>query len=357
MLTKFCSWVNNRPTCVFYSVAAQEDNLGDIAIRLRMLNWLKESSDTVIVYTGAMSEDYLQPFKLDERIDAVDSKPQAILRLIRSLIRYRVFLVLPPGPSAFGKARNSIRSLGTIIASLVLTLGGGGVLQVGAAYRGEGLVSRKLHELKTTLFRLCVVRDSKSFASNRSMIAPDLAFEDWESAEKPARTRLSVSLRNDYRVDEEVLQKYKNISENNGWKLTFVTQVRRDDVRHRELAFKYGADVVSWKNSHGTQFERVKTAYAESVAVLSDRLHGLIFSSNMGALPIALLHSGNNKLTSTFEAVVELPAVESGSGVISCSVVEAIHKHTQNPEPRMIVLNESRRKLMEMRRLVLDAIG
>ena len=356
MLTEIRSWVNKRPACVFYSVAAQEDNLGDIAIRLRMLNWLKESSDTVIVYTGAMSEDYLQPFRFEDRIDTVGSKPQAILRLFRSLIRYRVFLVFPPGPSAFGTARNSIRSLGTIIASLVLTLGGGGVLQVGAAYRGEGLVSRKLHELKTTLFRLCVVRDSKSFASKRSIIAPDLAFEDWETAEKPARTRLSVSLRNDYRVDEEVLERYKSISENNGWRLTFVTQVQRDDVRHRELALKYDADVVSWQNSHGAQFERVKTAYAESVAVLSDRLHGLIFSSNMGALPIALLHAGNNKLTSTFDAVVELPGVESGSGVISCSVVEAIHKHSQNPEPRMNALNESHKKLMELRRLVLDAL-
>lgn len=353
MPTNLETWLKKRPTCVFYSVSAQEDNLGDIAIRLRMLKWLKESSDAIVVYVGPMSEDYLQPFGLEDGIDVVDSKLQAMLRLFRTLVRHRVFLVLPPGPSAFGRVRNSFRSIATIIASLVLTSGGGGVIQVGASYRGEGFISRKLHELKTALFRLCVVRDSKSFASKRSVMAPDLAFENWQNAGKPSRTRLSVSLRSDYEVDEDVLQQIRNISEDNGWKLTFVSQVRRDDIKHRELASEFGADVVSWENNHGIQFERVKTAYAESVAVFSDRLHGLIFSSNMGALPIALLHPGNDKLTSTFQPVIDLPTVESGSGVIANSVIEAIQTHAQNPQTRMQAAQESSTKLEEIRRLVL----
>lgn len=348
-MNKLRSWYKNRPTCVIYSVSAQEDNLGDIAIRLRMFDWIKNSAELVIVYTGPMSEDYLQSFGFEKPIEVVHSKIQVLLRLFGALIRHRVFLVLPPGPSAFGGARNSLRSLVTIVSNLIFRAGGGGVLQVGAAYRGEGRLSRKLQELKTDLFQLCVVRDSKSIASHRTVTAPDLAFEDWGSSENLQRTRLSVSLRSDYEVDEMVLEQLRTISEVQGWKLTFVSQVRRDDVKHRALAMKYGADVVSWEGSHKTQLEKVKIAYSESVAVLSDRLHGLIFASNMGALPIALVHSGNDKLTSTFQVVIDLPRVFSGSGEISDSVLESIRSHLQNPEPRILAMQESRMKLNEIR--------
>ncbi|MEY8579099.1 polysaccharide pyruvyl transferase family protein [Corynebacteriaceae bacterium 6-324] len=355
-MIKSRSWLKNRQVCVFYSVAAQEDNLGDIAIRLRMLNWLKGSADVLIVYTGPMSESYLQPFGFDDRIDLTHSKPHILIKLLRALVQYRVFLVLPPGPSGFGGARNMLRSLATIVANLVLNIGGGGILQVGTAYRGAGRISVKLHELKTALYHLCVVRDSKSIASNRTLTAPDLAFEGWESTENLQRTRLSVSLRSDYEVDENVLQQFRTISENNGWKLTFVSQVQRDDARHRELALKYGADVISWEGNHGAQFERVKAAYSESIAVLSDRLHGLIFSSNMGALPIALVHSGNDKLTSTFQLVIDLPRVNSGSDEIPNSVIESIHTHSIDPEPRMREMQESRMKLKDIKMLVLEAL-
>lgn len=356
MANNLRSWFRNQPTCVFYSVSAQEDNLGDIAIRLRMLDWLKESADSVIVYAGPMSEEYLQSFGFEETIDVVRSKSQVMFKLCRNLFRSRIFLVLPPGPSSFGGLRNSLRSLSTVAATLVLRASGGGVIQVGTAYRGGGPLSRRLQVFKTSLFQLCVVRDTNSIASHRSINAPDLAFQDWESTEKLERKRLTVSLRSDYEVDEKVLQQFKTIAADNGWTLTFVSQVRRDDIKHRELALKYSADVVSWEGSHGAQFNRVKTVYAESVAMLSDRLHGLIFSSNMGALPIALVHPGNDKLTSTFQSVIDVPRVIAGSGEIPSYVIDSIRTHEQNPEILRRDLQVSRMKLNEIRLLVLGAL-
>lgn len=347
----------NRPSSVFYSISAQEDNLGDIAIRLRLLDWMRETTHEIFVYVGPMSAGYLQPFGLDDRVTIVDSKLKGIKILFKSLLTKRVFLVFPPGPSSFGGLKNSFRSLSVIFASTILSICGGGALQVGASYRRSGLMGAKVHKLKTYLFRLCVVRDSKSFASSRAVVAPDLAFGAWESRDQLSRFRLTISLRSDYELDEQLILNCKRLADANGWRLTFVTQVRRDDERHRELADRYSADLITWDETHLIQFETVQQTYTESLVVLTDRLHGLIFSSNCGALPVALIHSGNDKLTSTFEPVIEVLKVCSGTGEIPDEVIDQIHRHSENPGLRRGALRHAKEELENVRKSVLGALS
>jgi hypothetical protein len=357
MRSSFHFWTRNRPSRVFYSVAAQEDNLGDVVIRVRMLEWIRGAADETVVYVGAMSDDYLAAFDFDDRVKIVHSKGRLMGEVARSLLEYRIFLVLPPGPGFFGGMKNLIRSTGMILATVACTLTGGGALQCGASFRSAGRFGRNIHRLRTRLLRICSLRDTRSFASSHAIITPDLAFAAWEPNYQSCRFRLTLSLRSDYPVNEQLIRECKEIAEENQWQLTFVTQVQRDDEGHEKLASSFGADLVSWAGSHKKQLELVKQAYAESVGVLTDRLHGLIFASNSGALPLALVHAGNDKLTSTFEPIGDILAVEAGSGEILDSVIKSLQCHADNPEQQWYGVAETNPRLEELRKMVFNALA
>lgn len=340
---------SKKPTKIFYSVAAQEDNLGDLIIRLRMLNWLKEAGGAIVVYVGPMSDSYLEAFSFGTQVKIVRSKVEFIKVLLGALLQHRVFIILPPGPKTLRGIRDMATNLATILVNVVISTGGGGILQAGASFRQTEGVGRKFHKLKTSLFRICIVRDLGSFVSQKAAVAPDIAFADWKVRSDKERFRLSISLRSDQNVDREILSKYRKIAEDNGWQLTFVSQVQRDDAMHKDLASEFSADLVSWKGNHVNQLERVRKTYAESVAVLTDRLHAMIFASNLGALPLALVHPGNDKLTSSFEHVLEIPLIESGTGEIDSSVSDFVRSHAKNPEQLTRRLSDVYRRIDDIK--------
>src|SRR5699024_276990 len=103
----------------------------------------------IFVYVGPMSAGYLEPFDLDENINIVESRLESIGLFFRSVFTKRVFLVFPPGPNSYGGFKNSLRNIAEIIATVVLSVGGGGTLQVGASYRRRGAIGAGLHKLKT----------------------------------------------------------------------------------------------------------------------------------------------------------------------------------------------------------------
>lgn len=350
------SWKKKRPTKVFYSVAAQEDNLGDLIIRLRMLNWLRESGDAIVVYVGPMSDSYLESFSFDAQTILVKSKVDFIKILLGALLQHRVFIILPPGPKTLKGIRDMATNLATILVNVVVSAGGGGILQIGASFRQTEGVGRKFHKLKTSLFRVCVVRDVGSFVTQRAAIAPDIAFEDWRERCGAERFRLSISLRSDQNVDRQILSEYRKLAEENGWQLTFVSQVQRDDVIHQDLASEFNADLVSWRGSHANQLERVRKTYAESVSVLTDRLHALIFASNLGALPLALVHPSNDKLTSAFDHVLKIPLIESGTGTLDSSVSDLVQSHARNPEHLTRKLSDAYRRIDDINIMVQSAL-
>lgn len=345
-----------RPSRVFYSVSAQNDNLGDIAIRLRMLGWIRQSGAEVFVYTGPMSEEYLEAFDLSSDVTILRSKVDGFKMLLASLFRYRVFLVFPPGPSTFGGFKNTLRSLGIVAAIFAVSAVGGGAIQVGTSYRNVGRGGRLVHKYMTALLRMCVLRDVNSFAADSSFVAPDLAFKSMEIPKPSSRFRLSVSLRNDYNVNVPLMRHCKQLADENGWRLTFVTQVERDGLNHHRLADQLGADLVCWEGTHVEQFNRVKKAYAESVAVLTDRLHALIFSANSGAMPIALVHDGNDKLTSTFDHILDLAQIKSNSDVFPDSILHRVEAHSENPDDQRHFLLAAEEQLASVEQMTIDVL-
>lgn len=350
-----------RPLIAFYSIAAQHDNLGDVVIRRRMLEWLDGAGVAVYVYAGSMPASYVAAFDFTDRITVVRTRSKLLRDAVHLLRHGRILLVFPPGPGAFGGPKRNLRLAGRLLAVSALSACGGGGLLIGGSVRQQGCAGSRLYAGFLSALRLSVMRDVRSLelSSGRARLAPDLAFGSWHPQEGRNRFRLSVSLRSDQPVDRATLRYLNELAAAEGWRLTFVTQVKRDDPGHHRLAKEMGADVVAWQGSHSEQLVRVQDAYAESLAVVSDRLHALIFAANSGSLPVALVHTGVDKLTSSFSHVCSLPRIDVGRPAFD-NLSIAIHDYMRNPESLERELATADEILMNVREeavQLIDALG
>lgn len=295
----------SRRRAVFYSVAAQQDNLGDIEIRNVALEWIRGTGCDVIVYSGSMPLTYLGAFDIDDRVRFISSplRYQGVLMVF--VVRRRASIVFAPGPQ---RLRSNLRSVGKSLVNLFnaisVRVSGGSVLSVGRALRGEDRIARRLDSLLISLFHLYVVRDTVSaeVIGRHVSNAPDLAFIN-NSAPRGTvgdRTNVVISLRGDRPIELDGLRDLVGRILAQGLQPVIVSQVRRDDRRHRTIAEALAVPALLWEGrSHSEQMLRVRSAYADSCAVVSNRLHALIFGIQHRAVPIAVLDAGSDKLTST----------------------------------------------------------
>jgi len=297
---------------VFYSVAAQWDNLGDIEIRNAALEWIRGTGSDVIAYSGSMPEAYVAAFDTDEQVRFVENAVQYQALLWYFLLRRRASMVFAPGPQVFGP---SVKAMGKSLVNLLnvtaVRASGGSVLAVGRSLRGRGRLARRIEVAVVAMFQLYVVRDTRSAAVLERVLvnAPDLAFahDFGQSASGGTRTDVVISLRGDRPISVDGLSAVVDVIRSKGLRPLFVTQVKRDDEQHRSLAEQFGVSAVLWENhSHSDQLTRARSAYANAGAVVSNRLHALIFGIQHGAAPIAVLDKGSDKLASTLRPWVTL---------------------------------------------------
>lgn len=297
---------------VFYSVAAQWDNLGDIEIRNAALDWIRGTGSNVIAYSGSMPAAYVAAFDVDERVRFVTGAVHYQALLWSHLVRRRASIVFAPGPQAFKPTLKAMgKSLINLLNVTAVRASGGAVLAAGRSLRGRGRLARRIEVAVVALFQLYVVRDTRSAAvlGQDLVNAPDLAFahDFGPTASSGTRTDVVISLRGDRPIDVDGLHAVVDVFKSAGLQPVFVTQVKRDDDQHRSLAATFGVSAVLWEdNTHTDQLERARNAYANAGAVLSNRLHALIFGIQHGAAPIAVLDKGSDKLESTLRPWVTL---------------------------------------------------
>lgn len=298
---------------VFYSVAAQWDNLGDIEIRNAALDWIRGTGSDVIAYSGSMPAAYVAAFDADdEQVRFVTGAAHYQALLWSHLLRRRASIVFAPGPQAFGPRLKTMgKSLVNLLNVTAVRASGGAVLAAGRSLRGRGRLARRIEVAVVALFQLYVVRDTRSAAvlGQDLVNAPDLAFahDFGPAADSGKRTDVIISLRGDRPIEVDGLRSVVEVLKAEGLRPVFVTQVKRDDDQHRSLAATFGVSAVLWEeHSHTDQLKRARNAYANAGAVLSNRLHALIFGIQHGAAPIAVLDKGSDKLTSTLRPWVTL---------------------------------------------------
>ncbi len=137
---------------------------------------------------------------------------------------------------------------------------------------------------------------------------PDLAFAQGSSNNQlrdrilHARSKLVISYRGDRPAPSNaVVTAIARFASSARLIPTVVSQVARDDTMTRDLAARLRCSAIQWNDYDLlSQEERLRRAYAQSVVVVSDRLHVLIAAATEGAVPAALLDGPNAKIERHF---------------------------------------------------------
>jgi len=298
----------------FFSIAAQSDNLGDVDIRKRVAEWITSAGGPMTVFVGTMPSGYVECFRLPAHARLVSRPAVFQWLLMRSVVRRRAALIFAPGPLVLGKTvKSALKSLVNLANVRAVGLSGGPVLAVGRAFRGSGRLTRAIDCRSIPKFDLFVVRDTSSAQALGIPLrdGPDLAFEG--PVREPGGTRgrsVVISLRADREINAESLGRSVAHLKRLGWEPIFISQVRRDDSQHEQLAQRFDCRAILWRDrSHVDQFALIEKEYSSAHAVVTNRLHALIFGLRAGCLGVAVVDGGSNKLTATMSGRVVVPTV------------------------------------------------
>lgn len=195
-------------------------------------------------------------------------------------------------------------------------LQGGSSLAWGIAVRPNPMIAR--WALASLLKNLSHVSWRDQFSRDifrRGESAPDWAFALGQSDSRLNENRtlprgyIAVSLRGDRPgPSAQWIHTVRTLAEENDAEIVAVVQVGRDAVRAQELADALGGRVLDWTTgSHADQEVRVRALYAETLAVISDRIHALIIGVTEGAIPIGYTPASVEKVERTFAELTALP--------------------------------------------------
>lgn len=295
-----------RKNFAVMSVAAQEDNLGDVEIRKKLFDRIRTQDIDIVAFCGTSSPEYMEAFGDALRCSWFTSMIKMQLEVLRRcLVGQSMHFFIAPGPARFSsKPRALAKSLVNFMNMALARLTGGAAHIVGRAYRGSG-TSRAIEVLSAKLATTATVRDDMSFTAigGRARVMPDLAFASDLTFDGP-RNYLAISLRVEPDLSAAHVESIVKASRAAGLEPVFVTQVRRDNEWMLELARQHGAEIVAWTTeTHRLQRERVGLAYRKAAAVVSNRLHGLIIGALAGATPVPVVSSMNTKLVPTLRVV------------------------------------------------------
>jgi hypothetical protein len=307
----------NRRT-LFCSVNAQWDNLGDIEIRQTLVAWALETSVPMVIFVGDMPQDYVDAFAFPTDVRLVRSPVEFEFVLLKHALGRKASIAFAPGPQYLSSRPRAVaKTLANMVNVMLVRSTGGKAIAVGRALRGSGRLAEVLERVLIRQFDLFTVRDNASSTSvaQHLELQPDLAFAHRGISNEPKPLAL-ISLRSDVIPDQATLTELVDDVRRRGYIVQFVTQVKRDDAQHAQLATRFNCSAVLWgEKSHLEQFEAVRAAYASADIVVSNRLHALILGIQHGAFPIAFVEPGADKLPTTLGPWIDLFSINTLSSV------------------------------------------
>lgn len=305
---------------ILCSIAAQEDNLGDIVIRQAMMDWLGRCGAPVLVYTGAMGRGYIDTFHFPDDTTTTASAARFELSLIRKAVAGQMSIVFAPGPvNVSWSVPGLITTIQNAVNVRLALLRGGRVAIVGRAFRGSPGVRLQIERRTARRASLFLARDAVSvgLVGGAAQFSPDLGFYADAPFDQSEHELAVMSFRGDRKPDEDRCVLFADNARSHGLEPVFLTQVYRDDEPHAMLARRLDVRHVGWGDrSHAEQLARVEETFMRAGTVFSNRLHSLVMGARRGAVPIGLREPGHDKLEATLGPVVSYFSQEDISSVM-----------------------------------------
>ncbi|MBM4633095.1 hypothetical protein A6411_06335 [Prescottella equi] len=296
---------------IYYWCAGQDDNIGDVILRRRMLRSLQDAAPCCAVYVGGASEDFVAALGLRPQDRVYTNFWRFVLMATVHSLRKEWLFGFNPGEIMCIRRQSIMHAL-LIPMMLISLVHGKRCLRIGV---GVGLhdyraIWRHLIWVTVRLAKVNIWRDAPSRdVFGIGTVAPDWAFDESDEDSVPAedlpgRKYLGVALRSDgAATSPEWTAAIGSMAQELGITPVVVVQVRRDAARARALAAEMGCDLLDWTDeSHAEQEKRLRYVYRRCEAVVSDRLHVLVMALTEGAIPLGLMEHSDDKVARHFAA-------------------------------------------------------
>lgn len=309
---------SGRQSVTFEWATGQDDNIGDSLLRRPSLIDARARGSEMHVYHGQLSSTFETAFGLDEQDVSYTSFRKWFFAAVASGLRRPTLLV--PNPGEMKVTRGGAARLAAIwIASLAPKAR---IIWMGAAVPEGRAIWSLPYRAVAKRAKLAAFRDAETVRLlGAGIVSPDWAFSlgsDIASWPRPeSRSRLAVLLRGARPVpSDEWIAWLKAIADEFALRLTFISQVRRDNDLADQLAERMGGESICFPEGtdHADQEKLVREVYKETRIAVSDRLHGLIVAATEGAVPLGWIPSSNGKIARHFNAV-DMPFVGRLEGV------------------------------------------
>lgn len=299
-------------TPVFLWCTGQDDNLGDIVLRRRLLHAVSPSANRVVVYVGKGSEGFVEALVGSDAATTQRSRVRWLGQLCRSAFREPTALVHNAGEIQLD-AKTVQSQCALLLPQLLVRMRGGVALRTGCAVQDRaGVTARIAGALVRFAGRTATRttwRDTQSgHAFGAAAVVPDWAFDESESSGEVRaheRTSIVVTFRADRpALSDKAIHEISRFADAHSLVVRTVVQVRRDNETMRTLADQIGCEHVDWPadRSHVEQERVVRSELAGARIVISDRIHALIIGCAEGATPAALLAYPDRKVKRHFDA-------------------------------------------------------
>ncbi|MFG6492089.1 polysaccharide pyruvyl transferase family protein [Microbacterium sp. P03] len=288
---------------VFVDVAGQDDNLGDSVLRRGLLDALRASGTTLHVHSGDNSESYVSGLELPDEDVQYSSRRAWRNALLQSVGREKTSLAIDPGEIR-SDAEMNFAGPRVIAAAAAVRLRGGAVIHSGIGLRAASHPRDRGTRVLARLSSVTTWRDEPSRARGvHGYVAPDWAFATGPSSPRFGdRSCIAVSMRGDRSVpNERWVELVNDLAESTQLTPVIFAQVRRDNELASWIAARVPrATVEIWPDevNHHDREIWVRSLFARSLTVVSDRVHALIIGATEGAVPIGLTRNPE-KLTRT----------------------------------------------------------
>lgn len=295
----------------FVLATGQDDNIGDVVLRRRMLRATAPFGKRH-VFIHKASPGFIEGLALDPGDELYTQFGRWFDAATREACREAITLVHNAGelvlnaPAARKQA--ALGALGSLVRAR-----GGVVIRTGAGLRQYDLMATLLN-VTTRIDSVTLWRDPDTKAwVGRGEAMPDWAFGERSSSGTTlgsdpgaaGRRYIAITMRGDRAAPDDVwVATVKRLAAARNADLVVLVQVRRDRAMCRALADRLDADLLDWpdERSHLEQEGLIRSVYRASLCVVSDRLHGLVIALTEGALPLGLLNHDDRKIARHFGA-------------------------------------------------------
>jgi hypothetical protein len=273
---------------VFAQLPGQDDNLGDSALRVAYLQALRGAGRHVHVYLGTPTTDYAAEFKAALDITLYEQRVPWARALGAATRPVHAFNAgeINPRPGVFPSPRVAAECARVLATGGALIMAGIGIKSVESI--GQVTFDAAMREASVISWRDQGSRDAAGFGE----FAPDWAYSlgtpvaEWAS---PAERRLlAVTLRFDRPwPGNGWVAAVRAFAADTATRIVTVAQVARDAPRAVRLAEVLGGEYLAPPSMRHDDLDAyVRAVYRRSLAVVSDRAHGLIIGATEGAYPI-----------------------------------------------------------------------